>query len=123
MASLEAGLALDIRIAREFFGWTVDDAARIVQADGFKGEEELWREVVPRFSQLRLAAWQIIDHARKEKRWGYRLEGKGNVFQATFWVPPHNTPFRAHARTEALAICTAALHAAAHARTLDVMPA
>lgn len=109
MALIEVGLRTDIRVAREVFGLEVDDQGHVVQAD-FQGQES-WRDALPRFSQFRWAALQVVDHLYGHG-WAFAIKGDVMGFSVSFWAPGALRPFRAHARTEALAICQAALLAA-----------
>ena len=73
---LHPGLVTDLRIAREVYGFVVDDRGRILSADNL-GQPELVPEVLPRWSQYGLAARQLLDFCMEEYHWPWRLEWDG----------------------------------------------
>ena len=104
------GLTTDLRVAREVYDFTVDATGRILSDDNL-GRPVAVPEVLTRWSQNRLAARQLLDYCAEERGWRWRLERHAGRFIATFWVD--GQPYRHHASAEALAICGAALAAAA----------
>ena len=104
------GLTTDLRVAREVYDFTVDEGGRILSDDNL-GRPVAVPEVLTRWSQNRLAARQLLDYCAEERGWRWRLEREGGLTIATIWVD--GWPYSHTASAEALAICGAALAAAA----------
>lgn len=104
------GLLTDLRVAREVYDFTVDATGRVLSDDNL-GRPVAVPETLTRWSQNRLAARQLLDYCAEERGWPWRLERDTGTSIATFWVD--GQPYSHTASTEALAICGAALAAAA----------
>lgn len=110
VAMLLPGLTTDLRVAREVYDFRVDEGGRILSDDNL-GRPLAVPEVLTRWSHNRLAARQLLDYCAEERGWRWRLERDADLSLATIWV--NGRPYSHMAATEALAICGAALAAAA----------
>jgi hypothetical protein len=104
------GLLTDLRVAREVYDFSVDATGRILSDDNL-GRPVAVPEALTRWSHNRLAARQLLDYCAEERGWFWCLERDSAGYRVTFWV--HGRPYSHRAGVEALAICGAALAAAA----------